>query len=297
MAILEVNQVSKSFGEIQAVNDLSFAIEEGHIFGLLGPNGAGKTTTIRMIMGILMPDRGSIQIFNQPNSLKASDAVGYLPEERGLYKKMTVIDTLIFFAEIKGVPRKDSLKPAEEWLQRFDLTEWRDKKIEELSKGMQQKLQFISTILHRPRLIILDEPFSGLDPVNTTLLKDIMLELKKQGTTIIFSTHLMEQVEKLCESICLINRGKNVLNGALPAIKAQFGRNRVRLSYEGKADFLADRSLVSAYDDYGQYVEIRPVEKTTPQQILAKALEQVTVKSFEVAEPSLNEIFITVVTN
>ena len=297
MAILDVNQVSKSFGELQAVNELSFAIEDGQIFGLLGPNGAGKTTTIRMIMGVLMPDSGSINIFGLPYSIDAGDAIGYMPEERGLYKKMKVIDTLTFFAEIKSMPRKDSLKPADEWLERFELAEWRDKKVEELSKGMQQKLQFICTILHRPKLIILDEPFSGLDPVNTNLLKDVMLELKKDGTTIIFSTHLMEQVEKLCESICLINRGKSVLSGSLPAIKAQFGRNRVRLGYDGAAEFLNDRSLVSTFNNYGQYVEIRPAEKVSPQQILAKAIEQVTVQSFEVADPSLNEIFISVVKN
>ncbi len=297
MAILEVDQVSKSFGEVQAVNQLSFAIGDGQIFGLLGPNGAGKTTTIRMIMGVLMPDSGSISIFGEPYSIDAGDAIGFLPEERGLYKKMKVIDTLTFFAELKGVPRKDSLKPADEWLEKFDLAEWRDKKVEELSKGMQQKLQFICTILHRPKLIILDEPFTGLDPINTNLLKDVMLELRQNGTTIIFSTHLMEQVEKLCESICLINRGKSVLSGSLAAIKAQFGRNRVRLGYDGAAEFLHDRALVSSFDDYGQYVEIRAAENVSPQQILAKAVEQVTVQSFEVAEPSLNEIFISVVKN
>jgi len=297
MAILEVDRVSKSFGEVQAVNELSFAIEDGRIFGLLGPNGAGKTTTIRMIMGVLMPDSGTVNIFGQPYSVDAGDAIGFLPEERGLYKKMKVIDTLIFFAEIKGLSRKQSLKPADEWLEKFELAEWRDKRVEELSKGMQQKLQFICTILHRPKLIILDEPFTGLDPINTNLLKDVMLELKQGGATIIFSTHLMEQVEKLCESICLINHGKSVLSGSLPAIKAQFGRNRVRLGYDGEAEFLNDHSLVSAYDDYGQYVEMRPAENVSPQQILAKAIEQVTVQSFEVADPSLNEIFISVVKN
>lgn len=297
MTTLKLNHVNKSFADVQAVNDLSLQIAEGQVFGLLGPNGAGKTTTIRMIMEIILPDSGEIEIFGQPNSRAARDQIGYLPEERGLYKKMKVIDTIAFFAEIKKVSRKTAIVAADKWLDRFELSGWRDKKVEELSRGMQQKLQFICTILHKPKLVILDEPFTGLDPVNTNLLKDVMMELKKEGTTIIFSTHLMEQVEKLCESICLIDHGKSLLHGPLVEVKKKFGQNRIRLGYDGKADFLEDKSLVAAYDDYGQYVEIRVADKVSPQQILAAAVKQTTVKNFEIADPSLNEIFIQMVKN
>lgn len=295
MTTLKLDHVNKSFGNVQAVDDLSLQINEGQVFGLLGPNGAGKTTTIRMIMEIILPDSGEIEIFGQPNSRAARDQIGYLPEERGLYKKMKVIDTIIFFAEIKKVPAKEAIPAADKWLHRFELAGWRDKKVEELSRGMQQKLQFICTILHKPKLVILDEPFTGLDPVNTNLLKDVMMELKNDGTTIIFSTHLMEQVEKLCESICLIDHGKSLLHGPLADIKKDFGQNRIRLGYDGQADFLKDKSLVAEYDDYGQYVEIRMAENVTSQQILAAAVQQTTVKSFEIADPSLNEIFIQMV--
>ncbi|NIA31608.1 MAG: ATP-binding cassette domain-containing protein [Actinobacteria bacterium] len=297
MTTLKLTNVNKSFADVQAVDDLSLQIDEGQVFGLLGPNGAGKTTAIRMIMEIILPDSGVIEIFGKLNSRAVRDQIGYLPEERGLYKKLKVIDTIAFFAEIKKVPRKEAIPAADEWLHRFELAGWRDKKVEELSRGMQQKLQFICTILHKPKLIILDEPFTGLDPVNTNLLKDVMMELKNDGTTIIFSTHLMEQVEKLCESICLIDHGKNLLHGSLTEIKKQFGQNRIRMGYDGKADFLEDKSLVAAYDDYGQYVEIQVAENVTPQQVLAAAVKQTTIKNFEIADPSLNEIFIQVVKN
>jgi ABC-2 type transport system ATP-binding protein len=248
-----------------------------------------------MIMEILLPDNGRIEIFGEPNSAKARERLGYLPEERGLYKRMKVMDTLGFFAELKGVKSRDIRRSAEQWMEKFDLSKWRDHRIEELSRGMQQKLQFICTVLPNPRLVILDEPFTGLDPVNTNLLKDTMLELKNNGTTIIFSTHLMDQVEKLCESICLIDHGKNLLYGSLSEIKKNFGKNRVIMRYRGKADFLQDRSLVAEFDDYGQYVEIQTAEKTTPQQILQRATDQVVIESFQVAEPTLNEIFISMV--
>ncbi|MCJ7811905.1 ATP-binding cassette domain-containing protein [bacterium] len=295
MDILKVDQVSKSFGDVRAVRDLSFLVKEGHVFGLLGPNGAGKTTMIRMIMQILLPDQGSISIFEKPLSQTLLDQIGYLPEERGLYPKMKVIDTVTFFGEIHGIGHSESVRRANTLLERFELHAWRSKKIEELSRGMQQKLQFICTILHKPKLLILDEPFTGLDPINTNLLKDVMIELKEEGTTIIFSTHLMEQVEKLCESICLINKGKALLSGSLSEIKSRFGKNRVRLRYEGKADFLKDKTLVEQYDDYGQYVEIGLAKNRTTQELLKHAIDTVTLHQFEAAEPSLNEIFITVV--
>ncbi len=290
-----ISHIHKSFDDVQAVKDLSLNIGQGEIFGLLGPNGAGKTTTIRMMLRILLPDSGTIELLGKPSSRDQVDQVGYLPEERGLFKKMLVIDTVKFFAELKGIPAKAATPLADQWLERVELKEWRNKKVEELSKGMQQKIQFISTILHKPRLVILDEPFSGLDPVNTNLVKDIMLDLVKNGTTIVFSTHLMDQAEKLCDSLCLINRGQSVLQGPLAEVKARFGKNRCRLRYDGEARFLQDPTLVAKYDDYGQYVEIQPQNGITPQTILVKAIEQVTVRSFDITEPSLNEIFINVV--
>lgn len=297
MEILRLEKVNKTFDKVEAVKDLSFRINEGSVFGLLGPNGAGKTTTIRMIMEIILPDSGLIEIFGKPNSQELRDNVGYLPEERGLYKKMKVMDVLLFFSDIKSVKQSDAKVWAKEWLNRLELSEWSDKKVEELSRGMQQKLQFISTILHQPKLIILDEPFTGLDPINTNLIKEVMLELQKEGATILFSTHLMEQVEKLCDSICLINKGEQVLGGSLAKIKTDYGRNRIRMNYYGKASFLEDLSIVAGYDDYGQYVEIRPSQGVEPQQILATAVNQVSITKFEIAEPSLHEIFIDVVSN
>ncbi|HOZ22057.1 MAG TPA: ATP-binding cassette domain-containing protein [bacterium] len=291
-----LTRVCKSFDTVRAVEELSLQIPQGEIFGLLGPNGAGKTTTIRMLLGILMPDSGTIEILGKSSCREIADQVGFLPEERGLFKRMVIIDIIKFFAELKGIPPRRAVPLADMWLERFELKGWRDKKVEELSKGMQQKVQFITTILHEPKLVFLDEPFSGLDPVNTNLIKDVMLELVKNGTTIVFSTHMMEQAEKLCDALCLMNNGRNVLQGSLAEVKGRFGRNRCRISYEGDARFLKDSALVSRYDDYGQYVEIQPADGVTAQALLAQAISQVTVRSFDITEPSLNEIFINVVT-
>ncbi|MBD3374272.1 ATP-binding cassette domain-containing protein [candidate division KSB1 bacterium] len=293
MKVLELNQVCKSYENVHAVKNLTLSIEKGSVFGLLGPNGAGKTSAIRMIMGIIHPDSGSILRFGQSSIRDQTDRIGYLPEERGLYPKMKVMDTILFFAEIKNQNRQQSEKSADSWLKRLELEEWKDKKVESLSRGMQQKLQFICTIIHNPELIILDEPFTGLDPVNTSLIKDVILDLQRGGTTIIFSTHLMEQVEKLCKEICLIDKGEAVLKGKLSEIKRQSGKNRIKLSYDGEARFLNDPKLVKNYDNFGQYVEIDPAQGIRPQQILAKAIEQVEITLFEIADPSLNEIFIT----
>jgi ABC-2 type transport system ATP-binding protein len=273
------------------------AVTEGQVFGLLGPNGAGKTTAIRMIMDIIKPDSGSILILGQPNSGRLQDQVGYLPEERGLYKKMVVREAIAFFAELKGISNKKSPPKAIEWLTRLELTEWKDHKIEELSKGMQQKLQFICSVIHQPRLLILDEPFSGLDPINANLLKDVMMDLQKNGVTLILSTHLMDQAEKLCDSICLINKGRSVIQGQLADVKSRYGINRINMRYDGVAAFLDDPSLVAEFNDYGQYVEITPAEKVKPQLILERAIQQVTISHFEISEPSLNEIFINAVKN
>lgn len=295
MSAILFREVQKSYGDVHAVDHLSLAVPSGGIFGLLGPNGAGKTTSIRMMLDIIKPDDGAIEILGRPNSTAVRDQIGYLPEERGLFKKMIIKEAILFFAEIKGVSAKKARPRAEHLLQRLELSEWQNKKIEELSRGMQQKLQFICTIIHEPKLLILDEPFTGLDPVNTLLLKDVLLELNGAGTTIVFSTHLMEQAEKLCESICLINKGRSVLSGTLAEVKSKFGRNRIKLSYDGDAAFLNDAALVSSCDNYGQYVEIKPAADVTPQMILRRAVDEVSVRHFEVADPSLNEIFINVV--
>lgn len=295
MSAILFQDVHKFYGDVHVVDNLSLEVPSGSIFGLLGPNGAGKTTSIRMMLDIIKPDDGTIEILGRPHSTAVRDQIGYLPEERGLFKKMTVKEAILFFAEIKGVSAKTARPRAEQLLQRLELAEWMEKKIEELSRGMQQKLQFICTVIHQPKLLILDEPFTGLDPVNTLLLKDVLLELNGAGTTVVFSTHLMEQAEKLCESICLINKGQGVLSGTLAEVKSKFGRNRIKLSYDGDAAFLNDPALVTSYDNYGQYVEIKPATNVTSQMILRRAIDQVRVRHFEVADPSLNEIFISVV--
>jgi len=292
---LALHGVNKAFGDLQAVDSLELQIPSGSIFGLLGPNGAGKTTTIRMVMGIILPDSGRIEILGEPNSMKARDRIGYLPEERGLYRKMRVAETLTFFAELKGVRPRQAKKRIEEWLERFELAEYAQSKVEELSRGMQQKMQFISTMLHDPDLIILDEPFTGLDPINTRLLLDVILEQHEQGKTIVFSTHLMEQVEKLCDSICLINKGKQVLGGNLREIKAGFGQRNVVLEFDGDPSFLTPDGTVAEVTDFGNHFEIRLREGADPQELLRRALEHGRVFRFEVTEPSLNEIFIKAV--
>ena len=297
VSVLTVDHIYKSFDDVQAVQDLNIELSEGVIFGLLGPNGAGKTTTIRMIMDIIIPDKGEIRLFEKPNSQLLRNNVGYLPEERGLYRKMKTGDLLIFLAEMKGVKSSESKKKIKVWLERFKLMDWIDKKVEELSRGMQQKIQFIATVIHEPKLIILDEPFTGLDPVNTDLIKDIMIEQKKKGATIIFSTHLMEQVEKLCESICLINEGKAVLNGEIKQIKKSFSKRTIRIEFEGEAEFLNDEKLVKNFQEHDNYVEIQPNEKTTVNDILQTACQQVDIFRFELMEPSLHDIFIETVTN
>jgi ABC-2 type transport system ATP-binding protein len=249
-----------------------------------------------MIMDIIIPDKGKIFINGKPNFQEQLNQVGYLPEERGLYRKMRIGDLLSFFAEMKGIKPSQSKDRIRSWLERFELIDWINKKAEALSKGMQQKVQFIATVIHEPQLIILDEPFAGLDPVNTELIKEIMLEQQRNGATIIFSTHMMEQVEKLCDSICLIDHGKAVLSGVLRQIKKSFGRNSIRMEFDGEANFLRNQKLVQKFDDHDGYVEIYPAEKVTIKQILQEAIKEVDVSRFEIMEPSLNEIFIETVT-
>jgi ABC-2 type transport system ATP-binding protein len=295
MHTIELNKVRKSYDQFVAVDDLSFNIEQGAVFGLLGPNGAGKTSTIRMMIGITVPDAGEIQMFGKPFDRTSLHRVGYLPEERGLYKKMKVLDQLIFLGQLHGLDAARARQQALVWSERLEIADWLQKKVEELSKGMQQKIQFIATLLHEPDFIIMDEPFGGLDPVNAALLKDVLLDLKKKGKTILFSTHRMDQVEKLCDSICLINRGKSVLQGDLKEIKARHGKSNVQIEYEGDGHFLDQSQLVGSYNNYGNYVEVRLAPGADPQQLLRLVAERSRVSKFELMEPSLEEIFIETV--
>jgi len=291
---LEFQSVTKNFGNVRAVNNLTFSIPSGSIYGLLGPNGAGKTTSIRMLMQIILPDSGVIRTFGQDQNNGYLDRIGYLPEERGLYRKMKVKDVIAFFGELHGLKTSEVRKRTNFWLDRFGLADWAERKVEELSRGMQQKLQFIITIFHEPDLIILDEPFTGLDPVNAQVVKDTILEERKRGTTIIFSTHLMEQVEKLCDRICLMNKGRAILEGKIQDIKQKFGKNHVIVSYKGDSGFLSDSSIQS-YNDYGNYVEILLKPKADPQELLKKIVKHAEVFRFELVEPSMHEIFIETV--
>ena len=294
---VRLDQVRKSFGEFTAVKDLSLAVRAGRIFGLLGPNGAGKTTTIRMIVNITAPDSGTIELFGQRITPTLQDRIGYLPEERGLYKKMKIGDQLRFFAELKNISGKEVDRRIDSWLARVKLSEWKNKRAMELSKGMQQKIQFIMAVLHEPDLVILDEPFSGLDPVNVELLKDVVLELKRTGKTVIFSTHQMELAEKICDDICLINRSQKILDGSLRQIKKSFGRNAVALRMEGSNGILNDASLVSSVQTHSDEVEVLLAPGATAQQFLRKLVDSVAnVSKFEMIEPSLHDIFIEKVT-
>jgi ABC-2 type transport system ATP-binding protein len=291
MKVLEVENINKSFGRFKAVDNISFSINEGVVFGLLGPNGAGKTTTLRMIMNVIIPDSGRIAVLGNSNARTATNVIGYLPEERGMYRKMKVDKLLLFQTKLKSMPKREAKKEIDIWLDGMELSDWKKKKIEELSKGMQQKIQFIGTIIHKPKLLILDEPFGGLDPINQNLIKNILLELKARGTTIIFSTHVMESAEKLCEEIFLINKGKKVLYGRLSDIKKGFGRQNIYIEYDGSDAFLKS-SQIKKYDNYGNAAEIQITSNSDSQEILKNAMQSATVRKFEIKEPSLNDIFI-----
>ncbi len=299
--VVVLDRVTKRFAGHTAVDGLSLAVPSGVIFGLLGPNGAGKTTSIRMIMDILEPDEGEVRLFDERGAGRdPSGRVGYLPEERGLYPRMRVLDVLVFLAEVKGVPRRVARTRALEWLDRLGLGDWRLRRVNELSKGMQQKVQFIATMLHDPDLVILDEAFSGLDPVNAQVLKDTVLELRRRGKTILFSTHIMEQAEKLCEQLCIIARGRKLVDGALADIKRTHGGHHLVLGFDGSlggaAQVFADQTLVSNVDNYGQYAEVELAAGADPQQILQRLVASgARLSRFELQEASLNKIFIDLV--
>jgi ABC-2 type transport system ATP-binding protein len=290
---LILDQVTKSFGDFVAVRDLSLQVKRGRIFGLIGPNGAGKTTTIRMIVNITVPDSGRVELFGQPMSTALQDRIGYLPEERGLYKKMKVGEQLRFFAELKSLRGKDAEDRVDKWLAKLQLTDWKGKRTKELSKGMQQKVQFITAVIHDPDLLILDEPFSGLDPVNVDIMKETILEQKSANKTIILSTHQMEIAEKLCDDVCMINRSRKVLDGKLREIRRSFSRNAVALRFEGNDGLLKDPELVTNVRQVGDDFEVLLVPGVSPQTLLKRLVDANTlVTKFELVEPSLHDIFI-----
>lgn len=294
MHALEVRNLVKSFDGIHAVNNVSFNVPEGSVFGLIGRNGAGKTTTIRMMMNIYLPDSGDIFFKGKNIDQHFRDSVGYLPEERGLYKKMKVIDMLLFLAELKGKRGKEVNKSALDYLDRFDLGDRKNSKVEDLSKGNQQKIQFIGTILHDPEFLIFDEPFSGLDPINTNLLKQIILEMKNKGKVIIFSTHLMEFAEKMCDSVAMIDKGKMILNGKLSEMKKKYASKNVSLNYNGDISFLHNHPLIESVEDFGNTTGIKLKNEDSDQELLKLLISNnISVKKFNVDEISLHEIFIS----
>lgn len=297
-AVIHLSHVTKRFSGHTAVRDFSLDVPRGGIFGLLGPNGAGKSTAIRMMMNIILPDEGTVRMLGSAGSSRdLSTRIGYLPEERGLYKKMKVLDHVIFLGEAKGISRSDARRRGTEWLGRLGLADWGQKKVEDLSKGMQQKVQFIGTLIHEPELVILDEPFSGLDPVNSQVMRDVVVDLSRQGRTVLFSTHIMEQAERMCDRVAIIARGEKVVDGRVSDVKREFGGRHVALGFHRNADraarVLQDRALVAKVDDYGASAEVEMAQGGDPDQLLRGLVEaDVGLTRFEVVEPSLQAIFI-----
>lgn len=292
MQAIEISNVTKTFGQLTAVNNLTLSVPKGSIYGFIGPNGSGKTTTIRMIMNILYPDSGNIKITDHQNTGSRIDGVGYLPEERGLYKKMKVKELLLFYGELKN--GKNLNHEIRYWLDKFELTAWTNKKLETLSKGMSQKIQFIATIIDRPEIIILDEPFSGLDPVNAEIIKSSILELQSQGSTIIFSTHDMYMAERMCDYIFMIYKGQKVLDGTLESIQDKYGTDTIHLQTEKGAAALDGIEGIEKINDYGKMQEVRIRPDADPQKILEKLLKKTKIIKFEITRPSLNDIFIRI---
>jgi ABC-2 type transport system ATP-binding protein len=293
---IRLEGIHKQYGTKVAVDDFDLSVPRATICGLLGPNGAGKTTTIRVMLDIIGADSGSVEVLGRPLTPEARDRIGYLPEERGLYPKMKVLELLEFLGELKGTPRRVGRQRARYWLERLELDDWADKKVEDLSRGMQQKVQFIGTVLHEPQLLILDEPFAGLDPLNVDLLKEIVLEERSRGATVLFSTHNMDQAERLCERVVMIKDARKVLDGPLAEIRREAwvaGQRHVLLSMEGGEGLLDDRSLVAAVEDRGVCLAVSLQEGVEPQQLLEAAVAAgAIVSQFQVSEPSLHDIFV-----
>ncbi len=295
--MLTAANLRKQYTTVLAVDNVSLNVTRGAVVGVLGPNGAGKTTTIRMLLNIIQPDAGSVSIDGKLFDDAVRNKVGYLPEERGLYRKSKLLNTILYFASLKEIPAAEARKRASTWLERFNLLNYHDRKVEELSKGNQQKVQFIIAVLHDPQLLILDEPFSGLDPLNQVLLKDILLEQKQMGKAIIFSTHQMDQAERLCDSMYLINSGKVVLDGSLREVKNKFGKNAVQLEFEGDGSFLTTLPAVLRAQLYQNYAEILLKPDITPYDFLRTVSQKLDIRKFEIIQPSLNSIFLEVVGN
>ncbi len=289
---VRLTHVTKTFGAHTAVEDLSLEVPTGSVYGFIGPNGSGKTTTIRMILHIFHPDSGSVEVLGTATSRAANDRIGYLPEERGLYKKMTVKRVLTYYAGLKGMTTADARASIDTWLERMNLAEWANRKVEVLSKGMAQKIQFISAVLARPELLILDEPFSGLDPVNLEVIHEAIVELRQRGTTIIFSTHDMATAEKMCDSIFMIYKGRKVLDGTLDSIQSKYGEDTIRLRLNGSVDPLKGLEGVTHVRDRGRYQEVRYAGD--PQELLRALVAKTEVRLFEVTRPSLHDIFIRI---
>jgi ABC-2 type transport system ATP-binding protein len=293
--MLTVSNLRKEYATVVAVDGVSFAIARGEIFGLLGPNGAGKTTTIRMILNILEPDGGTVLYDGRPFSDAVRNMIGYLPEERGLYRKSTLLNTILYFAELRGMKRSEARSEALRWLKRLQLLEYRDRKVEELSKGNQQKVQFVIAIIHDPVLVVLDEPFSGLDPVNQILFKDIFQEQKQAGKAVVFSTHQMDQAEKLSDTLCLINRGKVVLGGTVRDVKKGYGTNSLHVEFEGDGGFLSSLPGVRRAILYQNAAELELLPEAKTQPLLSAMNSRIELRKFEILEPSLQSIFIQIV--
>jgi len=289
---VRLSNVTKTFGSHTAVSDLSLNVPRGSIYGFIGPNGSGKTTTIRMILHILHADSGSIEVLGQSGTRAANDLVGYLPEERGLYKKMKVNDLLEYYAALKGMSPRDARSAAKDWLERFELAEWTTKKVEALSKGMAQKVQFIATVISRPELVILDEPFSGLDPVNLEVLRSAILDLHRNGATVIFSTHDMAMAERMCDAIFMIYKGNKVLDGTLESIQEKYGMDTVRLRVDGGAGALSGMAAVQRVIDMGRYQEVRI--NGDSHEFLTALVQKTRIQLFEETRPSLHDIFIRI---
>ncbi len=295
MYAIELDNVCKSFGAVRAVDGLSVQVPQGSVYGFLGPNGAGKTTTLRMLMDIIRPDRGSIRLFGEPASSPARDRLGYMPEERGLYRKMTATAVLNYFGSLKGLSPGQLRQRTREWLQRIDLAEHAGKKVEELSRGLHQKLQFVVTVINDPDLVILDEPFSGLDPVNQDLLREIITTMRREGKTILFSTHVMHEAERLCDFLVLINKGQVVVNGTLDQIRAGHEANTISIELDGDAEFVKGLPMVQAVRRDGRRWDVRLRDAADPQDLLRLLVERARVRAFEIKRPSLHEIFVQLV--
>ncbi len=293
--MLEVKNLVKEYKDVTAVDNISFTVKPGKIFGLLGPNGAGKTTTIRTVLNIIRPTSGEITYNGKHIGQEFFNIIGYLPEERGLYKKSKVVDVLLYFAELKNVDKQNALVKIDEWLKKLGISEYRNKKIEELSKGNQQKIQFISAVLHDPEILIFDEPFSGFDPINQQQIRELISSFVDSGKYIILSTHQMETAEKMCTEIFLINKGKEVCRGELSEVKKRFGGNNIKLGFEGDAKFLSSDRRVTHFDFYNNYAEIQLSDEVNPSEFLKSIVDRLSITHFSIVEPTLNKIFIDVI--